>query len=143
MTSGPKYTKEDICAYIDGEITEEHADRIEQAMQHDARLREDINVMREIRSLYRSAYRNTDSKTSVVKRLNQAHNLPAPFLAIAASLLIVVGLSVGWLLQGPAVVQPAASNELKSFYSLQEFVNASVNDKATNAILRIEKTQGS
>jgi len=139
MTTGSKYTREEICAYIDGEMTEEHVDRIEQAMLHNARLRDDINVMREIRGLYRSAYRNTDTKTSIVKRINRAHNLPASFLAIAASLLIVVGLSAGWLLQSPAIIQPATSDNLKSFYSLQEFVHASVNDKTTNAILRIEK----
>ena len=139
MTTQSKYTREDICAFIDGEMAEEHAERIKQAMQHDAVLREDINAMREIRSLYRSAYRNTVTKIPSVKRFNQAYNLRAPFLALAASLFIVVGLSAGWLLQSPAVVQPATPNGLKSFLSLKEFVRASVNDKETNAILRIGK----
>jgi len=139
MTKGSKFTREDICAFIDGEMTDEQADRIEQAMQRDARLREDIKMMRETRSLYRSAYRNTATKTSMAKRLNQVYKLRTPFLAIAASLLIVVGLSAGWLLQSPTHVQQATSNNPKNFYSLQEFVDASVNDKATNAILSIDR----
>ncbi len=139
MTTGSKYTREDICTFIDGEMTEEHAEHFEQAMQRDARLREDISAMREIRSLYRSAYQDTSTKTSTTKRLNQTYSLRAPFLALAASLFIVAGASLALLLHSPTVVQPVAPNGLKSFLSLKEFVQASVNVDETNAILRIEK----
>ncbi|GMR18286.1 MAG: hypothetical protein BMS9Abin33_0692 [Gammaproteobacteria bacterium] len=139
MNTDSEFTREDICAFIDGEMTDGREKQIEEAMQHDADLRDDINTMREIRSLYRLSFQDTSTGSSTVKRLNQTYTIRAPFLALAASLFVVVGLSLGWLLHDPAVVQPVSSHGLKNFYSLKEFVQASTNINKANVILRINE----
>lgn len=139
MSTGSKYTREDICAFIDGEMTEERAEQIKKAMQYDAALRENINGVREIRSLYRLAYQDTSTTSSFVERANKTYAVRASFLALAASLFIIVGVSLGWLIHSPSVIQPVETSGLKSFFSLKEFILANENNSPTNAILRIKQ----
>lgn len=139
MNTSSKFTKEDICAFIDGEMPEGRVELIEKEMQHDISLHEEINAMRKIRSLYRMSYQDTSANTSAVERSTQAYNIRAPFLAFAASLFIAVGISVGWILHSTTVVQTVMSSEPKNFFSLKELVHADTNINTTNVIFRLKE----
>lgn len=89
------FNKEDLCAFLDSEVTEEEAKRIEYALARDPKLREQLEAYKRSRSLVRLAFKET--RALIPRRSVQ---LPYRVATFAAVLLLVCGGIVGALVFG-------------------------------------------
>lgn len=103
MTESERISDELLNAYVDGELGPDDAERIEQAMAGDGRLRERVEELEHLKQMVRSAYVDEQSPSrlsSSPRRWNTA--------GLAASLMaFVLGAVVasGWFLYGERGVE--------------------------------------
>jgi len=108
MTNGERFSEEILNAYVDGELDADERLRIQEAMQHDAHLRERVEELHSLKRLVRNAY--VDEVPSRARRsLTGTWNVTGVAASIAAFAL-GVALTWGWLTytDGPSAPRVAA-----------------------------------
>ncbi|MHB8536143.1 MAG: hypothetical protein ACYDBW_11955 [Sulfuricaulis sp.] len=94
-------SEEMLNAWIDGELETADADRLEQLLRQDPGMRRHVEELREVRTLMRRAF-DADVPVAPVASASRSWR---PWLtqAIAAGLLLAVGIGIGWMWRAPAV----------------------------------------
>jgi len=108
MTESERISDELLNAYVDNELGPEDAERIEQAMAVDARLRERVEELKQLKQLVRNAYvdERSPSRVSRPPRLWSAAGLVASLVAFVLGAVI----TSGWFLYGDRGDAPSVAS---------------------------------
>ncbi len=89
-------------AYLDGELDAEHARQLESRLCQDPALRRHLEELRRVRRLARAAFPAPARERSANASLRRARVRHVALGAVAAGILLAVGVSIGLGLQRPA-----------------------------------------
>lgn len=87
-------------AWLDGELDTADARRLEQLLRQDPGMRRHVEELREVRALLRNAF-DADAPLAGAARASRSWR-PWFTQAIAAGLLLAVGIGIGWMWRAPA-----------------------------------------
>jgi len=135
MKHSREYSDEFLNAWIDNELEQEEAGILVEALRHDPELNARVNELKNVREMVRFAYRDIVS-ASEKNDLNTQHSKKR-FKMLAASLLLITGTAIGWVLhvatQTPAsILDIAKAVQLKSIPVNNEInmvLHVTTNDK--------------
>ena len=129
-------SREHINAYVDGELAAEERDHLLENMASDAGLRAEICAQRTLKEQVRAAYDDLPvPKTGTTRR----HAGSAWQQSLAAGLLLVLGLSGGWLAHD-RLDQPPAVDRLAGLPSGYQPVTLSERVDTSRVVLHLDSS---
>jgi intracellular sulfur oxidation DsrE/DsrF family protein len=103
MKSEQQYSDEFLNAYLDGELDKKEAGQLIQELRHNDELSNRLRDLQKIREMVRYAYGNLD--TPYDQKGGARKTMPIG-IAIAASLILSLGVTLGWVLHSSSSHQP-------------------------------------
>ncbi|HHO69132.1 MAG TPA: hypothetical protein ENK12_08880 [Gammaproteobacteria bacterium] len=109
--SSNRISEERLHAFVDDQLAERERDEVFMALKQDEALSRQACELRQLSELVRHAY---DNPPHAGTEPDDSRNRSPWRRAVAASLLLVAGGSLGWVMHTPE--QPAADNSLHAMY---------------------------
>lgn len=96
MKDQPVFSQEQLSAFIDGELDSTEKARILAASQNDKQLTDEIGLLQQYNDLIKLAYADIPDRSQTARRASYGFGGNKTPYGIAAGLLLVVGMAIGW-----------------------------------------------
>lgn len=103
MKSEHQYSDEFLNAYLDGELDKKEAGQLIQELRHNEALSNRLTDLQKIREMVRYAYNNIETPYDEPKGRRNYRSIG---MAVAASLILTLGVTLGWTLHTTTSHQP-------------------------------------